>query len=366
MTPLHVEKTKEKDVLTLVFVWSHSNALPYNTDKYPFLHNIQYHGAHCGYKCIVLYDVTTELLEPSSFMAIDNVQWVPFKCVYPEQYRHYTRNMLKRACKIDYMKMCVVLMPQLLNACTDTLLLMDMDCVVKKVNWQRFASSQYCLEPFFDATVNCLIKSLYNIQNEYFSFDSYLENYAVLVHTNLIMTDQRCKTLFDKYRHRLTQATFRGVTNCDVYKFYINFIVELYSVCYNYQMPQKYVDLELQLTPSVEVSFKRGNSWSEINRSTVKMYDYVYDYRQKPQFREESLCSELYRLILSGKVSQIHDMLRRLKKLNYNFANRFEWSNTLQCYVNVYGVICDRLNNGDDKFDITPHPYLPPLYKFDK
>ncbi|ANF29684.1 ORF_36 [Catopsilia pomona nucleopolyhedrovirus] len=333
----------------LLFVWHHDNQFVCNTHTFPFWHNIQYHSRE--FDCILVHCIENDNGDNNKrvqTLAFENIISIDFKQNYRKAYNDCIKKTKRRACKIDWMKLIIMLDPQSLNVPYEYLLLMDMDCVVQSIDWRALFTRNYCYEPFYDSSVDVLYATK---RNDCANFDSYLENYATLIRTKQVLKHESYLNL-----HRANVLADTGDYNSSLFKQYIKMICNIYFDVYNYKIPQLYKDLTL--TPCVSLSFRRGGSW-KIKRLDWPRYDYVYNYNVKPSFFETNLCRQLYALILtsSNVTDDVYAAIENLKRLNYDFSSKFEWSNSLQCYVNVYGVLCDRYC----RFDVSNHTYLLPL-----
>ncbi|AKN80962.1 hypothetical protein [Lonomia obliqua multiple nucleopolyhedrovirus] len=327
---------------TLLFVWYHMYRFIFNTDMFPFWHNVQYHAKR--FNCVILYCIERNE-DALKLPKLKNVTFINFKTNFPAHYAHSVQNITKQAGKIDYMKLCAMLNPVLLNVKYSHLQLMDMDCVVQNVSWSKLFNRSYCYEPFYDSTMKTLSR-----------LDSYLENYATLIRTKFVYKNSK---ILNAYKSDL--LTICVDNNYVLYKFYIDMIIDVYLQCYGYKMPESIENVTL--STSIKMSFRRGNSW-QLDIEALPAYDYIYNSNTKPIFKQFNLCQELYLLILNyeGDATHIYQIIEKLKRLNYNFSSKFDWSNQLQCYVNIYGVICDRIKN----FNVSNYEYILPLKTYNK
>ncbi|AVA31132.1 ac112/ac113 [Oxyplax ochracea nucleopolyhedrovirus] len=332
-----------RDKLALLFVWYHKQNFILNTHKFPFWHNIQYHSKH--FDCIVVYCVEND--KELTLPTFENVTFVNFKKNFSSHYDYSVKEIINLACKIDYMKMCLILNVDLLKTNYEYLQLMDMDCIVKNIYWNRLYDGKYCFEPFYDKTISNLIGFKFN-----YNFDSYIENYATLIRVKLMDLNE---IFFEFYKQQL--FVIKANKNSDLYENYIKFVRSVYFNLYNFKFPDE--SGNLKLLPCVDMEFRRGGSWKD---EIIKpLYDYVYDYNVKPEFPKFDLCCKIYRMILfETDLNKIYLVIKKLKDLNYDFSSQFEWSNSLQCNVNLYGVLCDRIEN----FDVSNFQYLLPLKTF--
>ncbi|AGA16262.1 hypothetical protein [Thysanoplusia orichalcea nucleopolyhedrovirus] len=120
--------------LALLFVWYNERHFVFNTNEFSFWNNVEYHSQR--YKCIVLYCVETD--QSLKLPVCENVILINYKKAYAHYYANCTENIVRRAGKIDYIKVTAMLNPHLLGVAHDYLLLMDMDCVVQTVRWKLF------------------------------------------------------------------------------------------------------------------------------------------------------------------------------------------------------------------------------------
>ncbi|ABY65822.1 hypothetical protein [Orgyia leucostigma nucleopolyhedrovirus] len=327
--------------LSLVFVWYHRDEFVFNTHKFPFWHNIQYHSQH--YRCYVLYyieDLTTDLVFDPTWPKATNVHLVNFKTA--SKYSHNLMTIKHKECRIDYMKLQLILDPSIL-AHERLLLMMDMDCTITNVDWKCVRESPRYLEPFFDKTVSSLYASHSMI---YGAFESYIENYAVLLNRN--------KYFFTGNLN--LKINLNDDHNNVMYAYYVAVVRYYYKTIFKFVFPNKFENMRFK--NSVNLEFRRGNSY---NVGPTRLYDYVYNPRQKPVFEDTNLCIQLFTKIINRDFQEIDKLITRLRELNYDFQSKFEWSNSKQHYTNVAGVLLDRLIT----YNFTGKSFLLPIVKHD-
>nr|AGS47939.1 putative 20.3 kDa protein [Ectropis obliqua nucleopolyhedrovirus]QWV59642.1 hypothetical protein EONV_gp090 [Ectropis obliqua nucleopolyhedrovirus]UYO72887.1 hypothetical protein EONV-gp090 [Ectropis obliqua nucleopolyhedrovirus] len=309
---------KDKVEVCLVFVWYHKNEFIFNTDCYPFWHNIQYHALK--YKCYVLYHIENGNV---TLPLNDNVYFINFKDT------KYFRNLQKLSCninKIDYMKLTLLMDDTLLDN-QQILFVMDMDCVIGMIDYDALTKSKKYMEPYFDKS----IKKLYAYRTGP-SFDSYIENYAMLI-------DRRNKFL---QPYQLFTLDFNDSINNTIYKQYVLMVILYYSIQFQYCFPASVS--QLVFTNCVDVKFKRGATWK---LKIKNKYKYLYSIENVPNFDNECLTNTLLKAIYDSDYDSIDKLIDKLHSLDYDFKSKLYWSNEMQCYTNVAGML-QHLNNVKD------------------
>lgn len=250
--------------------------------------------------------------------------------------------------KIDYMKLQFILNS---NIVPETfVLLMDMDCQLvdcHNLKVDKLKKIQYHLSPYTDSSTKCLYRPMSSYDKYNNSFDSYIENYATFIN----------KTLpFFKPWHGVDIRIENETNQFFIYAQYLQ-IVQLYmSIFHQRALPAMYEDYKIE-TP--KLTFHRGSSYLE---EYDDEYKYEYDYKKPAVFGRESLTDKLYMALISGQNhKKIKYMLHNLHRLEYNFQSKFRWSNSLQCHVNVCGVIEDRCN----EFDFTGVEFVKPIKMYE-
>lgn len=334
-------------------VWYSDDEFLFNTPKFPYVHNVQYHSQRYHYYVIYYIEdkrVADNINEYTSKHNLDGdkITFLNFKNVYP-QYVANLRFLKLKSNKIDFMKMCVMDNSESL---TDSpLLLMDFDCSVEGYVKQLTDS-----RPVYDIYVDDKVNLLWQPFNRR-SFNSYVENYAVFIRTKTSSNSDYIN-VFGESSNSFMYAQFLS----KVIRDYHTFGIECTSLRAHFKH-----------TPEIKVSYMRGGSWrlSASDRSMAE-YDYHYDPSAKPDFNAVCLVALLYSQILSAewcvsssdcKYEDVKKTLHKLYRLNYNFHNKFNWSNSLQAYTNVFGVICDRLDV--EEFTCESWSYLKPLVIYD-
>ncbi|QHB21759.1 ac113 [Artaxa digramma nucleopolyhedrovirus] len=339
----------------IVFVWFHRDQFVYNTYEFPFWHNVQHHALH--HKCYLLYyiendnkqqlvnEMSSSSLAPRTNVCQQNLILVNFKLTrHASAMRQIDDDNV--ACKIDYMKLQVLLDKRLIEN-EKILLVMDMDCVVRKIYTKAISVSERYLEPFFDRSVN----RLYN-RTSRMDFDSYIENYAVLINRNYPFL-----TSFQKFEIVLPTAKDKHLPNNYIYSQYLLMVHLYYTIFHNFSFPDNVK--KLQYVNSVDLTYNRGGSWkSEI----VQRYKYDYDVAVEPIFGNVCLCTQIYMAILHKDVQKIDQLIEELRNKKYNFCSRFNWSNSKQQYTNMAGVLIDKIPT----YDFTKRPYLLPIYVYNQ
>lgn len=325
----------------LVSVWYHKNKFIYNTTCYPFWHNILYHAQF--YKYYVLYYVEQEC-------AVNIPYAGPVKFINFRQHSA-SQNMCKLKevyNKIDYMKL------QFLFNCDIVtekhLLLMDMDCQLTSlvIDEDRIRSNKYFLTPYIEPKCKYLHEPRSPFDHHCNSFNSYIENYAVLINKN--------NDFFDN--HHGVSVTVENETNeFFMHAQYIQIVILYMCIRHQYAMPTLLANYNIESV--VPLTLYRGASYDKFRDE----YVYEYDYRKPAEFGKPSLTKLLYRAILSNVCQdELKLMLHNLKRLGYDFKSKFEWSNSLQCKVNVYGCIEDRYKV---PFNYSGVEFVLPLVKFE-
>ncbi|ACO53546.1 unknown [Euproctis pseudoconspersa nucleopolyhedrovirus] len=326
------------DVATpcVVFVWWHQRQFVYNTYEFPFWHNVQHHALK--HRCYVLYYIEDDDVENKQNVEnLNNLTMVDFKRT---RHAHTVCQINNVACKIDYIKLSLLLDDRLLQN-EQMLLVMDMDCVVKNIDSDAIAASKRYVEPFFDKS----IRRLYNATGRV-DFDSYIENYAMLIN--------RTRPFLNEYQ-KFSVAVPANANNNFVFSQYLLIVQLYYTIAHNFSFPADVEDLKF--VNSINLSFSRGGSWK---CGVTKQYSYHYDVKIAPIFGNVCLCTQMRVAILKNDVKKIDQLLERLNELGYNFKSRFGWSNSKQQYVNLAGVLDDKNHNYKNK------QYLLPICIFDK
>ncbi|AAC70295.1 LdOrf-109 peptide [Lymantria dispar multiple nucleopolyhedrovirus] len=331
------------DDLTLVFVWYRPDgAAVYNTDRFPFWHNIRYHARR--YPCVLVYCFDAPGAPPvpageeaAGVVAVD----------FREQWDRRGRidALQTTASKIDYIKLTIVMNCDRACIATDFVLLMDMDCSVDEVRSDRMASHNRRLEVFFDRSVAKLYDNVGR-----FEFDSYIENYATLVN--------RRAPFFQSHHHVVVTSERDTGQNCYMYAQYLNVVHLYYALFHAYTFPPDVRDLVYE--NSVKLRFRRGASWTDRPRAAV--YKYVYDSALEPEFAAQSLDGRLMAAILKGDDDETRRLALELRRLDYDFGSQFDWSNGRQKFANVAGVLVDRRPD----FDFDRYQFLLPVRYFSK
>ncbi|AKN80594.1 hypothetical protein [Perigonia lusca single nucleopolyhedrovirus] len=359
-------KTTNDISVALVFVWYHDEGKPvYNTVAYPFWHNIQYHSE--TYKCFVLQHLgkknngDDDNKIPMNTTNNTNITVLKFSDWFDAT---PLATLNHKSNKIDYMKMCVVVETDMVKCFStfDYILLMDMDCVVRSMSLAKMKFKRRRIEPFFDMSVSMLHepKSYYNN-----SFDSYLENYAVLVDLRMPRLPFTLNQLMDS---RLDISKWQ---NSAFFKLYTDTVCSYYSQIHTYLFP--FLSKDLQFDGSVSMDFHRGGSW----KSKCRLHDeceYVYDYRREPVFHAESPLQTLYKIVIRSGGKYVNDKcelnddniintLIDMKLKNYDFTRSFTWSNSEQKNTNVCGFLIDRCFEKHVKF--TQCAFVEPVKYFD-
>lgn len=322
----------------IVSVWYHKNEFIYNTTRCPFWHNILYHSQF--YKYYVIY-----YLEDDSFfntLNVGPVKFINFKNF--EASKNIAR--LKRAAnKIDYIKLHVVLNSDIVPE--THLLLMDMDCQIQStgVDMKRLQNNKYRLTPYTDPSVPTLYFDL-SYDDEMISFNSYLENYAVLIN--------KTRKFFKNYH--TVSVRIEGETN-DHFMFaqYLQIIQLYFCIFHQYALPP--LVKEYNIKDVIPLKFNRGGSYFKHKME----YVYEFNFREPAVFNSPTLTYQLYMELISNKNEEkIKTLLHELRRLKYDFNSEFVWSNSLQCDVNVCGCIEDRVKN----FNYDEVEFVKPLKMF--
>ncbi len=335
--------------LALVSVWYNKDKFIYNTTCNPFWHNILYYSQY--FKYYILYYVENESSAKIP-TAEGPVKFINFKN-YPES-KNVTK--LKHVMnKIDYMKLQFIFNSDIVPE--TFVLLMDMDCQLTtaaelKMDNLKKVKQQYYLTPYTDSSTKFLYRPMSNYVKYGNSFDSYIENYATFIN----------KTQpFFKPWHGVDIRVENETNQFFMYAQYLQ-IVQLYmSIFHQYALPAMFDDYRI-LNP-IQLTFHRGSSYKE-DYYYEDEYKYEYDYRKPAVFGKQSLTDKLYVALISGRQDHkiIKYMLHNLYRLSYNFQSKFRWSNSLQCYVNVCGVIEDRCND----FNFTGVEFVKPIKMYGK
>ncbi|ADD73814.1 ORF105 [Lymantria xylina nucleopolyhedrovirus] len=330
--------------LTLVFVWYRPDgAAVFNTDRFPFWHNVQYHARQ--YRCVLVYCFDAPHVDASPVPAGAETAAVVTVDFRDQWDRHGRIDALQTtASKIDYIKLTIVLNCDRACITTDFVLLMDMDCSVDEVNFDRIMSCGRRLEVFFDRSVGQLYDNIGR-----FEFDSYIENYATLVN--------RRAPFFQSHHHVVATPERDTGQNCYMYAQYLNVVHLYYALFHAYTFPPDARDLVYE--NSVKLRFRRGASWSALPRRAA-VYKYVYDSALEPEFVAQSLDDRLMAAILKGDDDEVRRLALELRRLDYDFQSAFDWSNGRQKFTNVAGVLVDRRPD----FDFDHYQFLLPVKYF--
>ncbi|AGR56856.1 apsup [Hemileuca sp. nucleopolyhedrovirus] len=327
----------------IVFVWYHPDSFVYNTYQYPFWHNVQYHALK--YNCYLVYCIEDE--RNVVFPKVNNLHYINLKTPQLMRTIERLRNM---PCIIDYIKLQMLYNETIVEK-ENLLFVMDMDCTVESVDWDTINKCNRYLEPFFDRSVS----QLYEKTSSSLGFQSYIENYAMLLNRKI----ERPSTILQSYNIDLDMITAKQNLNYEnnyIYYQYVLLVQLYYRDRHAFLFPNKVADLQFE--NCVTINFRRGNSWREI---IVSEYDYEYDANEKPSF-DVCLTSQLYLAILDKDEDKINTIVQKLKSLNYNFASKFQWSNSMQKYTNVAGVLKDRIKT----YDFFKKDFLLPITLYDK
>jgi hypothetical protein len=319
----------------IVSVWYHKNKFVYNDYIYPFWHNVQYHSKKYDY--IILYyieDASTVVLPTQR--PDERITLINYDNMFIGDASANLSRLKKKANKIDYMKLKVIFNAPEFNY--EHLLLMDFDCtIVSDFNMERVSMSKFYIEPYYDANV----KFKYSLMNKL--FDSYIENYATLIN---------CNNVFFHPIQCVNVHVDKENGNCYMLAQYIQIVQLYYCIFHEYSLPNRYEDLTLD--NSILLSFHRGNSWHVGADEFAREYDYVYSADEKPAFDKEPLTHQLDRMLLTDNKNEAKKIIFQLKDLNYDFRQKFKWSNSLQRKTNVLGVIMDRCKT----FDLTDIEFI--------
>lgn len=303
----------------IVSVWYNKDKFIFNTSVYPFLHNIEYHNNIYNY--IVYYFIEEDCDIPN----IPSIQFIDFKKMFKE-YTYLINKENKVGNKIDIMKLILIKECEKINY--NYILYMDMDCEIINFDIKKIKNNKRFIEPFFDESMETLCKEYLDVDID---FDFYIENYAFLL---------------NKDNKKIDEINFKnkGSNNiCWVYKQYVKIIYQYYYEKKNYIFPKLFEDLEFE--NSIDISFERGHSWKIQNNFKKEIY--VYNRTKKPVY-QKVLC-ELYYNILDKDVKEVRKKIITLLELDYKFIEKFNWSNSLQKDVNLYGVLKDRWSEKEIK-----------------
>ncbi|AIU41332.1 ac112 [Sucra jujuba nucleopolyhedrovirus] len=332
------------DKLCIVFVWYHEKSFVYNTYEFPFWHNIQFHSI--AHECYVLYaiDDTTAVQWPNTNPT--NVRLINFK---KGQHEENLDKLKRKSCKIDYIKLALLLDETLIE-CEKRFLVMDMDCTVQQIDWIKYHNQpvKYYVRPFFDYT----IKHLYQRVSES-SYDSYIENYAMLV-------DRR--THFLKSYQKFTLDFNDAHDNSHMYNQYLLLIQLYYSIHHKYVFPSELTKGETCWDDAtIRINFQRGASWNRLlNTPDAFQYRYHYIYKEPPLLGRTCLLTQIFVETINKNVNGVNQLANKLFKLNYNFQNKYRWSNSQQSFTNLAGFIIDHIKN----FNFDDKPYMLPIVTF--
>lgn len=316
----------------IMSVWYNKNKFIYNTTVYPFWHNVLHHSQF--HKYYVLYYVDDETF--TSFSNTERVTFINFK---KHESSVYMDKLKLPANKIDYMKLQFILNSDMVPE--KYVLLMDMDCQMmwNSINITDIRNTKYRLNLYTDKSTKLLYEPQLSMDIYKNSFNSYIENYATLINKD---------NGFFKPYHGVTVRVQDETNNHYMYQQYLQ-IVQLYMcIFHQYAIPKRLVDYKLD-DNIVPLTYHRGGSYTMFKHE----YIYEYDYKQRPQFGLPSLTTKLKRIVLHEvRPEEIKQLLRELYRLKYNFQNKFEWSNSAQCYTNVCGFLNDRCQSIIDFTDI--------------
>lgn len=341
--------------LALVFVWYHETNFVYNFPPYPFWHNVLYLAtSHDAYLVYYVDNESSPL--PQIPQSCKRLKCLNFKHLYSEEKLTKLKNFKLKCNKIDYMKMQLVIDQQrhfrrqsFSLPSTDVvdndykyILFLDMDCSLPTpIDWTRMEKSCRHLEPFFDSSVDHLIEYQGNL------WDSYLENYAMLINRH------NTKPIEFDFEENIRMRYDEDEDACFMLLVFHNYIKAYYQQHHKFEFPQKFSDLKF--INSIHVKFRRGGSWKQgiLEKPT---YNYIFDPNQKPPFSKSvRLDLQLGEIIdrqidFMGRtttkfsymeMSMIQDLLQQLQALNYDFKCKFKWSNKRQKYINLYAALQD-------------------------
>ncbi|QKE44474.1 hypothetical protein Yalta_027 [Yalta virus] len=306
------------DSFVIISVWYHPNKFVFNTHKYPFLHNIQYHATK--YKYVLLYFIEDE--SDISIPTDDNVTYINFKTEFASHFKTAS-SFIHKANKIDFMKN--ILIQECKNINFDYILCMDMDCEITDIDEPKLLKEDKFITFFYDASTKLLKLKRSNF------LDSYIENYAFLINNKIFNEDVN-------FRNEIFKTELES--NCFMYEQFLNFIIDYYKKEVQFNFPLSCRETVLPTQP-ITIKFERGGSWRDDRNHEIKKY--VYNMNKRPIYGRDR--EELYLAILTNKTDKIIDLLKDFIYLEYDFESLFQWSNSLQSYVNLYGIIIDRVRD---------------------
>ncbi|AUF81584.1 ac112 [Malacosoma neustria nucleopolyhedrovirus] len=323
----------------IVSVWYHENKFVYNNCVYPFWHNVQYNSKKYDYIVLYYIEDMSEVILPS-LRPDERIKLINYADMFIGDVSVNMNRLRNKANKIDYMKLKVIF-----NATDfdyEHVLLMDFDCnIVADFNMEKASVSKFYIEPYFEPN----IKFKYTLARNNM-FNSYIENYATLIN---------CNNVFFHPIQCVNVHVDKENGNCYMFAQYIQIVQLYYCIFHEYSLPNRYEDLTLD--NSILLSYNRGNSWN--NEAINCNYDYIYDANEKPAFDREPLTRQLYYMLLNKNETEAKKIIFQLKELNYDFREKFEWSNSLQNTTNVLGVIMDRC----ESFNLTGIEFIMFPYK---
>jgi len=323
----------------IVSVWYHKNKFVYNNCVYPFWHNVQYHSKKYDYIVLYYIEDMSRVIMPTP-QPDERIKLINYADMFIGDVDINMSRLRKKANKIDYMKLKVIFNAADFNY--EHVLLMDFDCnIVADFDMEKAAASKFYIEPYYDAS----IKFKYSLTTNNM-FDSYIENYAALIN---------CNNVFFHPIQCVNVHVDKENGNCYMLAQYIQIVQLYYCTFHEYSLPNRYEDLTLD--NSILLSYNRGSSWyKEVDCCN---YDYIYNANEKPEFYQEPLTRQLYCMLLKKNENEAKKIILQLKELNYEFRQKFEWSNSLQKTTNVLGVIMDRYEN----FNLTGVEFIMFPYK---
>ncbi|ACH69504.1 hypothetical protein PsunGV_gp154 [Pseudalatia unipuncta granulovirus] len=325
----------------LVSVWYNKDKFIYNTTCHPFWHNILYYSQY--FKYYVLYYIENE--SEAKIPPVGPVKFINFKDYAESKNVSKLKHVMN---KIDYMKLHFIFNSKIVPE--TFVLLMDMDCQLSEchnLKFDKLKNIQYYLTPYTDSSTKCLYRPMSSYDKYENSFDSYIENYATFIN--------KTKPFFQPW-HGVDIRVENETNQFFMYAQYLQ-IVQLYmGIFHQHALPTLYKNYKI--SNPIKLTFHRGSSYRGENDDE---YKYEYDYRKPAIFGKQSLTHQLYIAIISEEDQEtIKNMLHNLHRLGYNFESKFHWSNSLQCDVNVCGVIEDRCVK-KNKFDYTGVEFVKPI-----
>lgn len=325
----------------IVSVWYHKNEFVFNTLSYPFLHNIQYHATKYNYVLLYLIEDETNITLPKN----DNVIYINFKTLF----NMYMDDILKfkhKSNKIDFIKNTIIKECQKINY--DYILCMDMDCEIINIDTNKILHDNKFITFFYDTSIKTLKEKRSTFLN------SYIENYAFLINKNNLDN-------IINFKNEIFKTEIES--NCFIYEQFVNFVINYYKEKLKFIFPDIYSkQIELPYQP-ITIKFERGGSWFD-NNITNKQTQIIYNMNKKPIYKRDK--HELYISIIYSEIEEIIITIKKFIELEYDFKSCFHWSNSLQSYVNLYGVLIDRIDNIKNLNEILKLDFHKNVIKFKK